>query len=61
MEKRLCRKVDEHFVGIKDNIREWLENNGVKCMQGEEDITSEFLKFVSAKHKIFIIFVELCI
>ena len=46
MEKRLCRKVDEHFVGIKDNIRGWLENNGVKCMRDEEDITSEFLKFL---------------
>lgn len=46
MEKRLCRKVDEHFVGIKDNIKDWLSNNNVKCMSGESDVTSDLLKYV---------------
>jgi hypothetical protein len=47
MERRITNKVETHQIAFKDGIREWLKTNEchVKNIE-EQDITSEFLKFV---------------
>lgn len=46
MEKRLARKVEQHFVDLKDNVKSWIETNNIKCVSEGEDLTSDFLKFL---------------
>jgi len=46
MEKRLSRKIEDHFVDLKDHIRGWIEINNIKCIANEQDLTSDFLKFL---------------
>ena len=47
MEKRLGRKVDEHFVGMKQNIQSWMRDNNVKCVNDDNtDLTSDLLKYI---------------
>lgn len=47
MERRLVKKVDEHTVGFKNNIKSWFATNRIVCKEdGHEDKTSELMKFI---------------
>tara|TARA_B100001142_G_C14222775_1_gene612246 strand:- start:415 stop:948 length:534 start_codon:yes stop_codon:yes gene_type:complete len=48
MERRLVKRVDEHFVNMKTNVKDWMTANNIH-MSGEEpgkDYTSDFLKYI---------------
>ena len=51
MEKRLTKKIENHQIEFKDNIKKWLKERDLLVVKenlndGNEDDTSEFLKYI---------------
>jgi hypothetical protein len=47
MEKRVAKKVEQYQITFKKNIKDWIDQNECVVMNpNNDDITSEFLKFV---------------
>ena len=46
MERRITSKVEKHQLSFKESIRSWFEENDCRIVKSDNDMTSEFLKFV---------------